>query len=295
MALGYEGWAKLKVGTTEELVLCTGASVPRARQLLESSSGYGGQIKTPVNEMGLGLPHNYDWVVWDGSINFEVHQDLLTNQLKPWIFDRQKAAEVTLKTRESNAQSFLKCYWNNISLTADEGSAVTGSLGFVSLDRDSYTVGGDYIANKEGDELLCNPGSLNIPMPLQMDYARAPVPFWFSTVNIDGREVEFVTWTLDYSQEVVKFFKCEANAAVQAPAYIAVGPMTVTFTGSYLIYATTPSPWTFPDTLSTLTVTIADEEMKMEDLESRTTTDAVQAPQALTPIDVEYAAYTLVA
>ena len=78
MALGYEGYVKLD----DIYVLGTGTSVPRARVRLDSTSGYGGKIKTPVEEIGIGSPHNYDWLLWDGSVSFEVTKEIWTSTLR---------------------------------------------------------------------------------------------------------------------------------------------------------------------------------------------------------------------
>ena len=297
MALGYEGWIRLqKNGTADpEYLLGTGGAVPKGRVRLESQSGYGGRIKSPVSETGIAYPRNYDWTAWDGSINFELHKDALDNQVKPWVFDRQERATVKLKTRESNDQEFEYSYWNNISISAGEGAFVDTTIGFVAINRDSYTIGGDYIANKEGDDLFF---LSHTPQPLNPGYANTtPIPFWYTTVTINSTQYEFTTWTLDYSQDIVKFFACEhsggADPGVQEPKFIAAGPMTVTFTGDYMFVDT--ASFTVPNTLNTLYISIGGTVMKLEDLELTSATDAVQGLTSITPIGVEYAAYTIAA
>jgi len=295
MAVGYEGYVTLRVDAVEDVALGTGGAVPKARQRIESSSGYGGKIKTPVSETGIGLPRNYDWVVWDGSMDMDVHEDFLTNQLKAWIFDRQKGARAHYQTREGNEQRFNHCYWNNISLSAAEGAALTASVGFVAMERDSYARGGDYVNNKTGVQGWCSGATgMQFPDPLNSDYGNVvPIPFWKTFVEIDGSLVEMTTWTLDFSQEVVKFFGCENNSTVQEPKYVGVGPMTVTFTGDYMFVDT--ATFASPETLGTLYVTMGGEQIKLEDLEQTTDTDSLQGQDAITPVSLEYAAYTLVA
>jgi hypothetical protein len=294
MALGYEGYVTLKVNTIEDVALGTGGGVPRARQRLESSSGYGGQIKTPVAEMGIGLPRNYDWEVFDGSMDLDVHEDFLTNQIKTWIFDRQKGAEVNFQTRAGNAQNFLKCYWSNIGLSSSEGAALSSSISFVAMQRDSYTRGGDYLNNKQGNNPYCSSTTEVYPQPLNpLDGNIIPIPFWNTYVEINSTLIEFTNWNLEFSQEVVKFFACENNSTVQEPRYVAVGPMTVNFTGDYMFVDT--ATFNSPTTLSTLYVTMGGEQIKLEDLELTTDTDSLQGQDAITPVSIEYAAYTLVA
>jgi hypothetical protein len=295
MAVGYEGYVTLKVSAIEDVALGTGGGTPRGRQRLESSSGYGGEIKTPVADMGIGLPRNYDWVVYDGSMDLDVHEDFLTNQIKAWIFDRQKGAQAYFQTRAANVQQFNKCYWNSLNLSASEGGALTSSIGFVAMQRDSYTRGGDYINNKTGGNPICSSSTEVYPTPLNpsSDFNTIPIPFWNTYVEINGSLVEMTTWTLDFTQEVVKFFGCFNNSTVQEPKYVAVGPMSVVFSGDYMFVDT--ATFASPDTLASLYVTMGGEQIKLEDLELTTDTDNLQGPDAIVPVSIEYAAYTLVA
>jgi hypothetical protein len=294
LAVGYEGYVTLQVDSTEDLALCTGASVPKTRVRLESSSGYGGQISSPVSEIGIGLPRNYDFDEYSGSINFELTEDFLINQMKEWLFDRQKKGIVTLSSRDGNEQLFNSSYWNNISISATENGVLEGSIGFVAELRDNYDIGGDYIGNKTGQGFLCDtPVGLNIPAPLNSDSNLSPIPYWNSSIVLDGTTREFNSWSLDFNQEVVKFYGCEHNTTPQAPKFIAVGPMTATFAGDFMFVNTTT--WTFPNDISTLVVNMGGASISMADLESITTDDAVQGPESLTPVSVEYAIYQLVA
>ena len=297
MAMGYEGLALLKVDVLEDAALCTGASVPKSRVRLDSSAGYGGQIKAPVAEIAIGSPYNYDWTAYDGSMDVELTKDFYDRQIKPWIFDRQKAAVVTLQSREGNVQRFDKCYWNSISISASDGGAVTASIGFVAMERDAYTIGGDYIGNKVGDEIFCSSPSYNVPDPLNPSNDNVnPIPYWNTKIEINGSLVEFVTWTIELSQEVVKFFGCEGNTNPVEPLYVAVGPMTARVSGDYIF--TDTASFAILETLTSLDVffgatEVTPSELNFEDLELEAATDALQAPEALVPIAVEYAAYTI--
>jgi hypothetical protein len=290
MALGYEGWAKLNVNGTETLLLCTGASVPNSRVRLESSSGYGGQIKTPTDEIGIGFPHTYDWTTSDGTMSFEVYEDLLTGQMVPWLFDRQKAATVTLQSRRNNQNIHTECFWNSIGLNTSSGAAVEGSIGFMAVDTGTYAMGGGYIENKQGSEFFCDPPvGLQMPEPL---ITNVMVPYWQSNVYIDGALVEFISWSLDYSQDIVKFFTCEHNANPIEPKFVAAGPMTVTFTGEYFFYSAAPS-WSVPNYISTLDINIAGTTLKTKRGERNSSHDDVLTADTPVPINVEYSLYEI--
>jgi len=288
MALGYEGWAKMNVNGTEDLVLCTGASIPHSRLRLDSNSGYGGAIKTPAAGMGIGFPHNYDFVSFAGSLNFEAHAGVITNQILPWLFDRQKAASVSFQSRKDNISNHVECFWNSINLNTSSGSAVEGSLEFTALDF-ALAQGGDYIGNKTGDGYLCNAqGGLNIPDPI---ISNVMIPYWQTSVLADGSLVEFVSWNLDFSQDIVQFFVCENNVNPIAPKFLASGPMTVTFTGDYMFVNT--STWAIPDFLSTLRINIGTTQIKMKRGERDLDRDDVQTSDSPVPISVEYTIYEL--
>lgn len=294
MGLGFEGW--VKVG--DKYALGTGLSVPRARPRLESAAGYGGRIKEPVDEMGIGLPYNYDFEVNDGSVNFDVNLSFFKDVVMNWIFDRQSAKEIWFSTRYENEQIHENCFWNNININSTPEAAVDGSIGFVSLQRDTYSYGAwdDKSGSKQGNSgaggtLLC-PGT-NFPSPLNPDGENLnPVPGWNTTVSLLGADIEFLNWSLSFTQDVVKFFACEYNTDPQPPKYLAVGPMTVVFSGAYI------SQTFLGDSIAELLVTIAKTDtapskLKLKRCEHNTEQDDLQPPDGVTALEVEYAVYGL--
>ena len=304
MALGYEGLIKLGA----YYVLGTGSSVPRTRLRLESSSGYGGKIKTPETQIGIGQPFNYDWTQVDGSISFEMTRDVFEFELHPWLFDRQSVKEINLKSRKDNVQQYMNCLFNSISISASEGGVVDGSVGFVALKQDVYTWGDLYKNNRRGMAtdlgLICPP--TNFPEPLNPSATpnRIPIPFWNTTVWIKATTTavkkNFVNWSLDFSQEVVKFFGCKdstfpslTDPLAKEPLYMAVGPMTVTFSGSYMDDFTGLANGYLGNHLAQIEVDLAGKSIKLLRLEASTESDDVQTAEAFVPLTVEYAAYEI--
>jgi len=297
MGLGYEGWIRVAspVGG-EQYALGTGTAVPRARQRLESASGYGGQIDSPPAEIGIGLPHNYDWDQYDGSLSFEVEEDFYDYVIFEWLFDRQSPGTVKFASRHDALQEFDQSFWTSISISAAEGAAVEGSLGFYAIDRDTYSYGNNYWDNpsavKEGNSdgsttetVICTSGG--IPA-FDSDVNLHPIPYWATRIDAGGGPIEFVNWNLDFAQDVVRFFACEANTTVQEPKYLAVGPMVATFGGSYML----GSGFLGDDILS-LSVYVGNKELQLKRLEATTESDDVQSADALVPLTVEYAAYEI--
>jgi hypothetical protein len=245
--------------------------------------------------MGIGLPYNYDWDQYDGSLSFEVTKDLYETVIFDWLFDRQESGTVKFASRHDALQEF-EAYWTSVSISAAEGSAVEGSLGFYAIDRATYNYGNNYWDNpstvKEGNSdgsgtvsVICTPGG--IPA-LDSDVNLHPVPYWNTSVIGGGTSIEFVNWNLDLAQDVVRFFACEANTSVQEPKYLAVGPMTVTFGGSYML-----GSGFLGDTLTSMTIDIDTKQLILQRLESTTESDDVQGADALVPLTVEYSAYEI--
>lgn len=304
MALGYEGLIKLG----EYYVLGTGSSVPRNRIRLESSSGYGGKITTPEEEIGIHIPFNYDWSQVDGSINFEMTRDVFEFELKTWLFDRQTTKEINLMSRNDNVQKYEKCLFNSISISASDGSAVEGSVGFVALKQDDYDWGGQYKDNRKGqasdDGLICPPNKFPEPLNPSTVRNRVPIPFWNTSVEItattDAKKKNFTNWSLDFTQEVVKFFGCNDSASgtdplAQEPLYIAVGPLGVLFSGSYMDdFSDFGAENGFlGDHLAQVVIDLAGKSIRLKRLEATTESDDVQQAEAMVPLSVEYMAYEI--
>jgi len=292
MALGYEGFIELD----SKYALGIGTAVPRARARLDSQGAYGGQVSTPVAEIGVRAPHTYDWEVYDGSINFEITKDIFS-VLKAWVLDRDGQRDILFSTRKTNQQKYVDTFWNSISISANEGAVLDGSVGFVAVQQDTYAYGTQglqgYINNKQGAGLLC-PLATGMPAPLnhlQTNYS--PIPAWFSKVTLGGQVFDFISWTLEFSQDVVKFFGCNKTVGPQMPVYMGVGPMTATFSGAWM-WIDPAMPATYPaDVLATAVLNVADTSMSFKNLQLQTSSDDVQSSDSTTPVQIEYAIFEL--
>lgn len=304
MGMGYEGWIRIKTGATRsDYLLGTGGGVPEARAILDSSSGYGGKINgltdpgTNEPKIGIGAPHTYDWTNWAGSINFEIHEDALVYQVVPWIFNRQGAAVINLKSRAGNVQTFSQCFWNNITLSSSPNELISCSISFDAIDRDSYTIGGNYIGNKIGDSLFVPgelPANTYVPEPLWSDL-KSPIPGWLTKWTADtGSGLALVTlqnWNLSYSQDIVKFFACDSNSTPQEPAFLAAGPMNIRFSGEYMF--TDTADFSVPDDITETELTLGDTILYLNKLELLSVSDDVQNASSMTPLSFEYAVYEI--
>jgi hypothetical protein len=292
MALGYEGYIKI----ADKYALGTGTAVSRARTRIDSQGAYSGRINTPVEEIGIGAPRVYDWEVFDGSLSFEITKDIFL-LLKSWLFDRDNQKDILFSTRKDNEHKFVDTFWNSISISASEASLLDGSLGFVAVERDNYAYGAEkidgYFENAKGAGLLC-PLATGMPPPLNKDGKNYyPIPSWYSKITLGTDIYDFLSWSLDISQDVVKFFACNHVVGPQGPSYIGVGPMSITFSGAWM-WIENNKPAAFPlDDITELKVEIADTDIKFKKLELQNVSDDVQSSDSTTPVQLEYAVYEL--
>ena len=301
MAVGCEGWVSLTVDTEEDLLLGTGGSIPKVRPDIQSQSGYGGQINDSgpsYTEMAIGFPHTHDFVQYEGSIEFEATEGVITRQIKPWLFDRQGKAQVHIHPRDAASQRFDSAFWSSISLSAGEGGVVSSSISFSSEgDRDNFDRGTGYVANKTGQGFLCDtspPANWNIPGQLNPSSGNIePIPFWNTSIVIDGSTVEFTNWTVEFTQSFNRFFACENNSTPQEAKIVGVGPVSIRFTGDYM-FVGTPA-FTVSDTLSTLVINVGGETISLSELELTSDSDDIRGQGDLAPVGIEYAAYGIAA
>jgi hypothetical protein len=298
MAVGYEGYVTIDDNTTPVQIpfLCTGANIPQAQVRLDEDAGYGGLLNnTPssVYNMAIGSPHIYDWPTNDGSLNFELNANFLAKVIKPWAFKRQSAKKISLYPRNGSSEIYNQCYWNSISLTASEGAFVTGSIGVVAVQRDTFIFEDQYIANKKGNVTLTDLGvSGNIPaLNPAAHYDLNPIPFWKTKVTFDSVDYKFISWTVTLSQDIVKFFVCEGNVNPVAPKFLGAGVMTCDFTGEFIILEETGS---IPDTIGTLEITIGNSSFVLGEAELQNDDDDVKGASEAKTTAVDYSVYALV-
>jgi len=276
MGVGYEGAAYL----AGEPVLCTGVSVPRAIQFIESSSGYGGRLSTPIAEIGIGSPFTTDWDDYSGSINFDVHNLLISNQIKPWLFSRQTSKRIYFYPRLGSYQNFEECYWTSIDLDAAPASQVSGSIAFVAIDRDDYDVADNYIGDVRGREDWSF-------------HTKDIIPYWKTTVSLSGAAstYQIIDWKLSFSQDVQKIFLCKYNTDPIAPTYVGIGVMTATLDITVAVLNTT---LTILDTLATASITIDANTLNLAELRLTTGTDDIEGNDSMEPVSLGYNIYQLV-
>jgi hypothetical protein len=265
MSIGYEGYIKL--GST--WTLGTGASVPKGRQRLDSQAAYGGKV-SHATELAIGSPHTYDWTTWDGSVNFDMTSQIFTI-LKGFILTtRDTNFPVLFSARDQNVQEFTDSIWNSINISTSEASPVSGSVGFVAMDRTTYVFGSDIVKETGMSE----------PYDANMEV----IPYWKTSIG----DYKFLEWTLDFSQDVVKFFGCNWNVGVQSPIFYGVGPMSVTLTGTILM-----DEDELEDDPGNLLVTIGTGTITLKDTELQTESDDVKTGNEVVPISVTIDAYGL--
>jgi len=297
MALGYEGAALID----GNLFLCTSMEVPEQEQRLDSGGAFGGGIPIAVGSNygnAIESPHTYDYPENNGNASFDVNPPLVTF-LKSWIGDRGSSKPIALYPNSSAAQTFAECFWSSISLSAAEGSAISGSLDFLTISRSSETIGDAYILDRLG--MLQNgtlPGHTTNDLKSATIGALGggnvqPIPFWKGvpiSSELIPASTSVVSWTVTISQNLQRFFTCEAFGIPQAPRFLGVGAVTVEFQIELFINNTT---YTLRDDVSSLSLDIGGETIGLSDLELQTHSQALRGQTDFTNLAMTYNAYGL--
>jgi hypothetical protein len=219
--LGYQGYAKIN-GTQ---FLVNSLSIPHQAVRLDSSSGWG---MAPVGAtQGIDAPRTYDWSTNDGSMSFDVALGMGAI-MKQWIYGRTASRNILFQPCSGSSQAF-DCWWSSISFSAAEGSAIGGDVSFMAVYEGSGSYGSQYISNRSGVQTQFSMENLQPLNPSATNIA--PVPFWKSTISGPiVASAEPITWSLSFSQDIQKIFKCGATHSPQAPYILGFGPMKVELT-----------------------------------------------------------------
>lgn len=240
MAIGYEGYAALN----GEIFLATASSAPKVRNKIESTSGYAANTASVSGgNIGVGFPHAYDFVSYDGSLSYEANEAILADQIKSWLFSRSTSREIAYQPRQGGAVQVLpETYWTTISIETSAQSAVTGTIDYVSWIKqgggpDYNTVTDNYIANRDG-AVSSFFTELELGGNLQaLGGNVAPIPYWRTSLSgFTGTGlVQPLSWTVSFSQDVNKVFLCAVNENPVAPPILTIGPMRGTLTVELMV------------------------------------------------------------
>lgn len=279
MSVGYEG---LVLFNNTRPVLCTGASVPYRRVLIESNSGYSGIILPTDPTRGIAHPRTYGYPENQGSFSFDADKDFLSD-LIDWIFNRKTERRLDIKPANSSLQRFDECFWTNITLSATEGSMVNGSVDFIAIERTAEIINTNYISNKEGVQDLywsqmfpLNPSVIN-------EY---PIPFWKTKLGISSPNL--ISWNLNLQQEIKFYFGCEGSPEPEKPSYIGIGTMTGSLQVEYYIDGT----FIVEEDITELDLTLGNyNTLKLRELELQERNSDVKGQNDLVNIDLNYSIY----
>jgi len=214
---GYESYVTIN----DQIVLATSADIVSERTKIESSGLYGGSLNQVGSSLTLPLqqPHYYDWSDNSGSITADVSHELLTI-IKDLILGRSNSFDVKIYSRIDGLKHMRNAWWNSISISAQEDSALTATISFIGLENESFEIGlfSGYWDNEDGLNTCDNLGN-----PLNPDEGNvSPIPFWKTEVlGIENVK----NWTFTISQDVVKFMGCMNSISISDPYILGVGLM----------------------------------------------------------------------
>jgi len=259
--LGYFGSAQIG-GTT---FLFTGGGINLTRNRMDSSASFGGQTAT-AGSVGLGVPHQYDYQSYEGSLEFELDDaGTLLGMFQTWITQRNQARTIVIRPNGSSTNSFSG-YWNSMSFSGSTSSLVTGSVGFVALTA----------TMSAGETYPTPPAAGGIVTPVV--FTLKPLAYWQTKVNIGG-DLDCISWTLNFNQDVVKFFTCQGQSSAQAPKYVAVGPLNGDFQCEVLLTAGIPTDTASPVlTLASHSFTFTDSELNNTGQSLKSGSDVLSFP-----------------
>lgn len=256
---GYQGLIKLN----DVIILGTGGANPCTRNLMESTSGYGGSYGTAISS-----PHIYDFPTYDLSIQSDVTQSLLTT-LFAWI--EYETGRITPKSIKlyprGNEVEFSECYWTSISLSCSSGDKLNTSISaMTALPPEDFEFIDNYLNNKTGTITTDEFSSLQ---PLNIDSNIAPIPFWktqisgFTTTGI----VSANSWELNFEQVVDKKRLCNLSSE-DNPYCLGIGIVNASLNLEMAIIGTTvQGEIEILDTIETLTIVVGNNTLTLNNLE----------------------------
>jgi hypothetical protein len=321
MALGYEGWVTVKSDTPAPTktvyTLATATSGIYASNRLESQSGYGGwreatESGSNQDRVGFATPRTYDYPLFDGSFNFELNLPLRDFIKENLLEYRQTLWTARYSTRggdgaDGTILEFDHNYWTNINLAASDGTFVTGTTSWVGLnyteERDE-TASSTFCANQFNAPTNSNNFQWQDTNPLNPCSSDPsadppgntnPIGFFDSAPEVEGVSMDdCLEWSMDFNQDVVKFFKCENTSSgkdplsdANPPAFVACGPITYTFNFTEMVGLSAGTQLRDDTLTSGGAVGIV-----IDDLEIITRSDNISGLESLVPIVYSYYGYT---
>jgi hypothetical protein len=259
--LGYLGLAQIG-GTT---FLFTGGGINKTRNRMDSSAAFGGQTATG-GVVGMGVPHQFDYPQYEGSLDFELDDgNTLLALFQTWITQRNQSRAVVIKPNNASENTF-DGYWTSLSFSGGVGSLVTGSVGLTALTATMAA----------GETYPVPPAAGGIVNPVI--FTQKPMAFWRTKVRV-GVDLDVLTWSLNFNQDVVKVFTCQGQSTPQEPKYVAVGPLTGDFQCEVLQTAALPSDTATPIlTLATRTFTFTNAELNSTGQSLKSGSDVLSFP-----------------
>jgi len=296
MAVGYEGAALIG----SELILCTGLDIPEGESRLDSAGAFRGSFDLSES---ISDVHAYDWPENNGSVSFEANTNIVTF-LKSWMGSRDESKTVQMYPDGGSAQQFNECFWTSVNFNAAEGSAVTGSLDFVAIERSSEAIANNYISNRNGrlqDGTIPGYNSSALSSSQLGAFAGGvsggdvqPVPYWLGVLissEMIPSNSKITSWSVTINQEVVKYFKCEGlYTEAVAPFRVGIGAVTVELQVELYVVS---SSYVVQQDVNDLTVDIGGVTIGMSDLELQNHAQNIATGSDLTSVEMTYAVHGL--
>jgi hypothetical protein len=239
---------------------------------MDSGASFGGQTASG-GSVGMGVPHQYDYPNYEGSLDFELDESgTLLGILLGWITGRNTSLPFAVYPSTGASGIFSHAYWSSISLSGSVGSLVTGSLSATGLTAT--------IVNGVVYPTPPSAGGVVTPVVFELK----PLPYWKTTVSLG----DCINWSINFNQDVVKVFTCQGSGSTieaAAPKYIAVGPLTGDLSVESLLNVATP------DDMMSPAVTIGGTVMTFPDAELNNTNQPLKSSSDILSFPMQFQLY----
>lgn len=203
-----------------DFIFCDTFGIGDNSGIISSNGAYGGDLLNQQNQMAIKSPHIMDYGQVSGSLGFmPVLKDGSESQLKQvldWVkYERHLPKTILTTTGATGERGYGECYFNTISISSSEGSAVNVDIGFDIIEPTYQNGSFDGSTRKAGGQ----PPSHQI------------IPYWMTAIRNVPSSQAITDWSLNFSQTILKKTFCmgldETVDKAPLPSYVLFGPLEI--------------------------------------------------------------------
>ena len=203
-----------------DFIFCDTFGIGDNSGIIESNGAYGGDLLNEQGQMAIKAPHIMDYGQVTGSLGFmPVLRDGNDSQLKQvldWVkYARHAPRTILTTTGATGMRGYGECYFNTISVSSSEGSAVNVDIGFDIIEPIYQNGSFDGSTRQSGGT---PPG-------------QRVIPYWMTAIQGVPSSQAITDWSLNFSQNILKKTFCmgldEEVDKAPLPGYVLFGPLEI--------------------------------------------------------------------